>query len=496
MDLVTPRRLDVWIGVLLFVLGFALCAMVLLGRRDGMALVHDEVAYLFQARTFAEGHLYMPSPPLPEFFEAAHLIVVPRMMAKYFPGHALLLAPFVRFPWVLPLLLLGASTTLIYVAARASGFGQLASMAGAVAFAGSGMNLQASASYFSQTTSTFSAAAGLAFAALLRQTGRARWGAGFGAAAGLALLIRPFDGLALGAAGVAMPRAWNRRTLAPAAGTFIVCGFLLLGFCKATTGSWTTTPWSVYARQYTPWDGLGIGPIDARPPERAFPPQLRLMEAAFRESREHYTWSVVPLMALARLKALLDYLPGFGALALLLLGLWSGRMAVPLAYAALLFLLQMTFHFENTWYLQELWPPLAIGVAAGADRLIRLRQSAQPRMQRLVWTGVIEVAFLLLAAGCIRDVAKVQPVALYFLRNMRAADRALQPARDARGLVFVRYSRLFGQLPLTNDEPDLERAKALLVLDLGPRNAELRKLFPHRPAFLYDARTEELIKLP
>jgi len=117
-------------------------------------------------------------------------------------------------------------------------------------------------------------------------------------------------------------------------------------------------------------------------------------------------------------------------------------------------------------------------------------------MQRLVWTGVIEVAFLLLAAGCIRDVAKVQPVALYFLRNMRAADRALQPARDARGLVFVRYSRLFGQLPLTNDEPDLERAKALLVLDLGPRNAELRKLFPHRPAFLYDARTEELIKLP
>src|SRR5438552_617058 len=216
MDLVTPRRLDVWIGVLLFVLGFALCAMVLLGRRDGMALVHDEVAYLFQARTFAEGHLYMPSPPLPEFFEAAHLIVVPRMMAKYFPGHALLLAPFVRFPWVLPLLLLGASTTLIYVAARVSGFGQLASMAGAVAFAGSGMNLQASASYFSQTASTFSAAAGLSFAALLRQTGRARWGTGFGAAAGLALLIRPFDGLALGAAGVAMPPAWNRRTLAPA----------------------------------------------------------------------------------------------------------------------------------------------------------------------------------------------------------------------------------------------------------------------------------------
>src|SRR5262249_46464088 len=154
---------------LLFVLGFALCAMVLLGQRDGMALVHDEVAYLFQARTFAGGHLSMPAPPLPEFFEAAHLLVVPRMMAKYFPGHALLLAPFVRVPWLLPLLLLGASTALIYAAARASASGQIAALAGAVAFVSSRMNLQASASYFSQASSTFCAAAGLAFAALLRR---------------------------------------------------------------------------------------------------------------------------------------------------------------------------------------------------------------------------------------------------------------------------------------------------------------------------------------
>lgn len=478
------RRLDVYIALLSFTLGFALCAMVLLGQREGMALVHDEVAYLFQARTFAEGHLSMPSPPLPEFFEAAHLIVVPRMMAKYFPGHALLLAPFVRVPWLLPLLLAGASTALVYVAARATEFGRIASMAAAVAFAASGMNLQASATYFSQTSSTFCAAAGLACAALLKRDGRTRWAALFGAAAGLAMLIRPFDGVALAAAAVAMPRAWKARNAVAAVGPLIASGLLLFAYDKATTGSWTTTPWSLYARQYMPWDGPGVGPIRAPPPERAIPAQLKPMEAAFHASREHYTWPVVPPMAAARLKALLDYLPGPGALVLLIVGVWAPGMAVPLAYLALLFLLQMTFHFENTWYLQELWPPLAIAIAAGAERLMRWRKLAGG------------VALVALAAGCVRDVVKVQPIAAFSLPDMRAAEHALEPARAVRGLVFVRYPAKTGELPLSNPEPDIERASPLLVLDLGPRNAELRKRFPDRPAFLYEAGTDRLLTLP
>src|SRR5207253_683212 len=114
------------------------------------------------------------------------------------------------------------------------------------------------------------------------------------------------------------------------------------------------------------------------PPERPLPAQLKPMGDAFRASRAHYTWPVVPGMALARAKALLDYLPGPGALVLFAVGIWNGRMAVPLAYAALLFLLQLAFHFEQTWYLQELWPPLAIGVAAGTQRLLAIARSARP----------------------------------------------------------------------------------------------------------------------
>ena len=487
---------DLAIGLVLFLLGCALCAWVLLGQRAGLALVHDELAYIFQARMFAEGHLSLPTPPMPEFFEAAHILVVPRLMAKYFPGHALLLAPFARAPWRLPILQLGASTVLIYVAARAMQLGRIASIAGALAFACSGMNLAASATYFSQTTSTFCAAAGLAGAALLRSTGRARWAVLFAAAAGLALLTRPFDGLALAAAGVAMPRAWNRKSLFAAAAVLGASCVLLLAFCKATTGSWTTTPWSLYARQYMPWDGPGIGPVTAPPPERAAPVQLRRMIESFRVERQRYTWAVVPHIAWARARVLLQYLPGLGAAALLALGLLSAQMAVPLLYVALLFLLQTSFHFMQTWYLQELFPPLALGVAAGADLLVRRLRTARAGVPRIAWTSAAGLALVLLAAGCARDTIEVEPLPPGFLDAMMFQELRLEPARAAHGLVFVRY-RQYSELPLSNDEPDFARAPALLVQDLGPeRDAQLRKLFPDRPAFLYDVTRGELVRLP
>src|SRR5260370_40176609 len=63
---------------------------------------------------------------MPEFFEAPHLLVVPRYAAKYFPGHAALLAPFfaLHLPWLGPSLLLGANAALIFLALRLSGVGR------------------------------------------------------------------------------------------------------------------------------------------------------------------------------------------------------------------------------------------------------------------------------------------------------------------------------------------------------------------------------------
>lgn len=57
-----------------------------------IATVHDELAYLLQAKIFASGRGALPSPVIPEFFEQAYMLVVPALASKYPPGFSLVLA--------------------------------------------------------------------------------------------------------------------------------------------------------------------------------------------------------------------------------------------------------------------------------------------------------------------------------------------------------------------------------------------------------------------
>ena len=90
-----PVRLDALCAALLLVAGTLLCMQTFAsGKWGARPSTEDEFVYLFQAKTLASGHLTYPSPPLPEFFEAAHILVTPRFAAKSLPGHAAVLAPF------------------------------------------------------------------------------------------------------------------------------------------------------------------------------------------------------------------------------------------------------------------------------------------------------------------------------------------------------------------------------------------------------------------
>ena len=119
-----PGRVDALCAALLLLAGTLLCMQTFAsGKWGARPNTEDEFVYLFQAKTLASGHLTYPSPPLPEFFEAAHILVTPRFAAKYLPGHAAVLAPFqaLGVPWLAPCLLLGATAALLFAAARLAG---------------------------------------------------------------------------------------------------------------------------------------------------------------------------------------------------------------------------------------------------------------------------------------------------------------------------------------------------------------------------------------
>jgi hypothetical protein len=86
-------------------------------QRDFGLRYHDEHSYRIQTLMAAQGRLWMPAHPLPEFFESFQLIATPVYASVYFPGAALLYAPgvWMRLPhWIIPLLASGAVIALIY----------------------------------------------------------------------------------------------------------------------------------------------------------------------------------------------------------------------------------------------------------------------------------------------------------------------------------------------------------------------------------------------
>ena len=55
----------------------AAAVWIVWGQLQPAAMVHDEAAYLLQARTYAMGRLANPAPVIPDFFEQFHVLVTP-----------------------------------------------------------------------------------------------------------------------------------------------------------------------------------------------------------------------------------------------------------------------------------------------------------------------------------------------------------------------------------------------------------------------------------
>jgi len=96
----------------------------------------------------------------------------------------------------------------------------------------------------------------------------------------------------------------------------------------------------------------------------------------------------------------------------------------------------------------------------------------------------------------VRRVRATSDVQNAFHRAARAAIATLPPGK---AIVFVRYpsrSLQSSSLALTRNERDLGSAQRWVVYDRGPRNAELRAVAPDRAAYLLDAATMRVERLP
>ena len=479
------------------------------------ASVHDEFAYLLQARLFARGQWTAPSPPAPEFFEQMHVLAVPARAAKYPPGHALLMSAGVAFglPALVPLLLSGWAGGLLFALARRMA-GVWVALIAWLLWIGAPGNLADRALYLSETTTSLLWLLGWWALLRWRDSGRARDLLLLATATGWGAITRPLTMLLF-----ALPvfvvvlrigrarRVWRDIAAAAALGTGILA--LMPVWSSKTTGDWRLTPLELYTRQYMPYDVAGFSPPRTRP-ERELPPVLREASEELERMQAAHRWQSLPATLRLRLEAIArDSWGGAGVLLVLfLIGLTalSAEGWLAAGTAALLVLGYLTYWHDSSWavYYLEIQPVIAFVTALGAWRLLSFLADrvASPRgaagdtarERRRIQVGLASAClFAVLAALQVRSLTWSRQEAL---AEQKALASALRQIHDAPAVVFVRYAPGHnGHRSLVNNEDDLVRLNVWFVHDLGPANRTLLDLVPGRSPYLYDEARRRLVRL-
>ena len=156
--------------------------------------IHDEIAYLFQAKIFASGHLTAPSPCFREAFDFPHIICNGRWYSQYPPGYPLLLVPAMvaGTPWLLNPLLAALAIILFYLLGKeiyGERVGRLAALLGAASI----WLVLMSATMMSHTSGMLFFALFLLFLFKSEKFPSILNGLVAGVGLGMAVLIRPYE---------------------------------------------------------------------------------------------------------------------------------------------------------------------------------------------------------------------------------------------------------------------------------------------------------------
>jgi hypothetical protein len=231
---------------------------------EGIPHVTDSVAYLFQARTFALGRLWAPTPALAEFFDHQHLLVQgERWFSKYPPGPALALLPgvLVGAPWISSPLLAALSIPLVYDLGRQA-YGAGTALLAAALLALSPFFLFMSGDMMGHPLALLLTLAALS-AAVRARRGSMLAAACCGLALGLLFVTRPLTALALVVPLTVGLLPVARRGLGPARRLAIA----LLGGAAPPLLGWLLYLWALTGSPFTntmtlywPYDRPGFGP--------------------------------------------------------------------------------------------------------------------------------------------------------------------------------------------------------------------------------------------
>lgn len=500
------RRAPLLIGLLTA----AACWWVAGRTLDVEPISTDEAAYLLQAEIFAHGQVTAPGAPIPEFFEQPWVLVTPRIVAKYPPGHSLLLAPGVALglPWLMPLLLNVVSGALLFALLRRA-IGAPAALLAWGAWVLSGMAMAWQTSYFSEVSLL---ACWLGAGALVwRWLDGASWRplAGAGALAAFGASTRPLSILLLGLplAVVVLGQASRRarwRELWPAVGV-AAAGLLAIPLWNhAATGDAWRSPLRAYTETYIPWDRLGFA-IDSTPPLRATPTDLQAIAAQLAKVHREHTLSALPRTVLERadrVRALLFYGWRWLLAGAVLAGIWRLAPAarLMLACAGVQFVGHAVWGHQAGWtiYYAE---SAAFWFIPGAVGLVCLIVALGRRLGGGAEAEGRAGLVVLLAAPVLIWLSFEDSAPYREWRQVRAGESRAFAEFVRQGppgaIYFVRYGEARSGRPgLIRNDPFLATARAWVVYDLGPKDQELLRAAPGRTGYLVDEATRSVTELP
>lgn len=486
------------------------------GSLSRAPIVHDETAYLFQAKVFSSGRWVADPPPLPEFFEQFQVLVTPVFAGKYPPGHSLVLVPgiWLGAPGLLPLLLAGIAGGLVFLLARRHSNGWVALMTWLIWSTSPGA-LRFLTSYLSQNTSLVLCLLGWWSLGNWLRKKNTGWLALSLALGAFAILTRPFTAVALAAPAVFVVareilRRGNWREVAVAVVPAGLILALLPIWSAKTTGDPLTTPYTLYSKIYFPYQRPGFGLPDEIASQRKLPPEMELYAEQHRKMHSGYTLRTVPGQLLERLGAIGFDSWGEARVVLLWCAL-VGLLVLPregwfaVATAVFLVVVHVPLAHAPTWsiYYVEAEPVLAFIAALGVWTLIGV-VGARGRLERFrprvatssTGTALVVVLLVVLAFGpLLSRVVRVRE--LWFIGTLPREyfERVVASIPEPRAVVFVRDRPNHDpNSSLISNEPDLRKAKAWIVRDRGPDNVRLLQVARDRVPYLYDEATHSLVR--